>query len=318
MDPTISVSNLSKSYKNNESSIQALTSINFSIQKGEVFGLLGPNGAGKTTLISILCGIITPESGSAKIFGLDCATEHTKLQSRINFVSGFTGVLATLSAYEALKYYSLLYSVKNPEEKIDEVLKLTELLDSKNVGVEEFSAGMKQRFLIAKALLNDPQVLILDEPTVGLDVESAIIVRNLIKKFKKEGRTILLTTHNMFEAQELCDRIAFIQGGKIVIIGTFEELKKSIHSKNTVEINCSNPKEVLSRLGSLSSKITSEKTLEINVDDPSEIKEIMAKLTKLSSDIFSVSVLEPTLEEAYLTIIQNDKDKKNLQKGATK
>lgn len=306
MDDVVSVTNLSKTYTNNKKIIRALDSIAFSIHKGEVFGLLGPNGAGKTTLISILCGIITPDQGSAVILGLDCSKDHSKLQPKMNFVSGFTGVLSSLSAYEALKYYSYLYSVKNAEKKIEEVFALTALAESKNISVEEFSAGMKQRFLIAKSLLNDPQVLILDEPTVGLDVESAIVIRDLIKKFKKEGRTVLLTTHNMFEAQELCDRIAFIKGGKIIMLGTFAELQKKIKSKNSIEINCTNPEAVVSALSSLSRisvKIIGKQLLEVVVEDYSVMNKILEKLSKSTSEIFSVNVLEPTLEEAYLEII---------------
>lgn len=307
MSYAVIVSNISKRYKSGSESVLALDDVSISINEGEIFGLLGPNGAGKTSLISILAGILTPDKGDAKILGLDCTTETKKVQNRLNVVSGFTGALFTLSCEEALMYYSLLYNVQNPKQKIDSVIKLTNLQDARKLEVDDFSSGMKQRYLIAKALLNDPQVLILDEPTVGLDVESSIIIREMIKRLRKEGRTILLTTHNMFEAEELCDRIAFINKGKILIVGTVPELKKKIVGKRTVEINCSDGKAVakaLAKTKGISISTNSPKLVHIEVDDYTRMKEIMGILSKSEVDIFNVNALEPTLQETYLKLIK--------------
>ncbi|MFH1520646.1 MAG: ABC transporter ATP-binding protein [Candidatus Micrarchaeota archaeon] len=307
MDKAIVVSRVSKFYSSNKEKIVALDDVSLSINSGEIFGLLGPNGAGKTTLISILAGILTPDEGKAEILGLDCTRDTKKMQETINLVSGFTGALFRLSCEEALMYYSLLYNVPNPKNKIKTVLELVHLEHDRNLAVEDFSAGMKQRYLIAKALLNDPKVLILDEPTVGLDVESAINIREIIKCLRKEGRTILLTTHNMFEAEELCDEIAFINHGKILNIGTFAELKEKVVSKRIIEINCSDGSLILKALGNLkgiSIFSHSPKLVYMEVDNYERIKDVMKALSKTKSKIFNISVLEPTLEETYLKLIK--------------
>lgn len=307
MSYAVIVSNISKKYKSGSESVLALDDVSISINEGEIFGLLGPNGAGKTSLISILAGILTPDKGDAKILGLDCTREAKKIQNRLNVVSGFTGAPFALSCEEALMYYSLLYNVPNSKQKIDSVIQLTKLQDARNFAVNDLSSGMKQRYLIAKALLNNPQVLILDEPTVGLDVESSIIIREMIKHLRKEGRTILLTTHNMFEAEELCDRIAFINKGKILIVGTVPELKKKIVGKRTVEINCSDGKAVakaLAKTKMVSISTNSPKLVRIEVDDYTRMKEIMSILSKSEVEIFNINALEPTLQETYLKLIK--------------
>ncbi|MFH1785060.1 MAG: ABC transporter ATP-binding protein [Candidatus Micrarchaeota archaeon] len=307
MGKAVVVSNISKVYSSAGEQVIALDDVSLTIDSGEIFGLLGPNGAGKTTLISVLVGILTPDDGKAEILGFDCIKDTKKMQEIINLVSGFTGALFRLSCEEALMYYSLLYNVPNPNEKIKSVLELVHLENAKNLAVEDFSAGMKQRYLIAKSLLNDPKVLILDEPTVGLDVESAINIREIIKRLRKEGRTIILTTHNMFEAEELCDRIAFINNGKIQNVGTFAELKEKVIHKRIIEINCSDGRliiEALKGVKGISVFSHSSKLVHIEVDKYERIKDLMKSLSKTKSEIFNISALEPTLEETYLKLIK--------------
>ena len=306
MAKAIEVSSVFKSYRSGSEVIRALENASISVEDGEIFGLLGPNGAGKTTLISILCGILTPDSGKAEIFGLDCAKETRKIQRHLNVVSGFTGVLFYLSCEEALMYYCLIHNVKDPKGKIDEVIRATNLDEARKMHVEDFSSGMKQRFFIAKALINDPRLIILDEPTVGLDVESAISVREIIQDLRKRGHTILLTTHNMFEAEELCDRIAFMSKGKIVEVGTVARLKERVIGKRMIEVNCSDSGEVmksLSGISGVSAEAHSRRTVHLSVDSYRRMKEIMKALSSAKAEIFNVTALEPTLEEAYLRIM---------------
>ncbi|HLC80038.1 MAG TPA: ABC transporter ATP-binding protein [archaeon] len=203
----------------------ALGGVDFKIEKGEIFGLLGPNGAGKTTLISAICGLIELDGGKITVLGKDCLTQKEEVSQEIGLVTGFAGLLQGLSVKDLLKYYSLLYSVQNFEKRIEEVLEQTGLAQKKDQVAQNLSSGFKQRFYIAKALLSNPQVLLLDEPTVGLDIKSAMKIRALIKKLSVEGKTILLTTHYMGEAEQLCDRIALINSGKIVALGTISQLK---------------------------------------------------------------------------------------------
>jgi ABC-2 type transport system ATP-binding protein len=305
----VKVTGVSKTFKSGKRAVAALESVSFTVNKGEIFGLLGPNGAGKTTLISVLSGLLAPDSGSSFILGLNSKSEAKKIQQMINVISGFTGVPHALSCEEALHYYSMLYSVKGEKEKIREVVRETNIGQVMGQLAYDLSSGMKQRFLIAKGLLNDPKVIILDEPTVGLDVSSAVNVRSLIKRLRKEGRSIILTTHNMFEAEELCDRIAFINNGRIIAIGTAEELKKKIVGKMAIEINCSDAKSVLAALSKLKGVIAraqSHKLVHAEVDDYSRMKPIMKSLSSCRCEIFGVNELEPTLEETYLKIINGD------------
>ncbi|MFN7990560.1 MAG: ABC transporter ATP-binding protein [Candidatus Micrarchaeia archaeon] len=312
MGEAIVVSGVSKTYHSGAETVHALDNVSLSVREGEIFGLLGPNGAGKTTLISIIAGILTQDSGEATVLGLDTVRQTKKVHDAINVVSGFTGVLFSLSCEEALMYYSLIYNVHEPRKKIDAVIKATNIEDARKLEVEDFSSGMKQRYLIAKALLSDPKVIILDEPTVGLDVESAITVRDMIRKLRKEGRTILLTTHNMFEAEELCDRIAFINHGKIVDIGTVQQLKEKIVGKRAIEVNCSDSEDViaaLSKIKGVSAKAHSPRLVHLTVDSYKRMKDIMGSLSKIRSEIYNVSALEPSLEETYLRAMNNGGEK---------
>jgi ABC-2 type transport system ATP-binding protein len=318
MGEAISVKDVSMTYHSGSETTKALDSVSISVKEGEIFGLLGPNGAGKTTLISILSGILSPDHGEAKVFGMDCSRETKKVQRRINVVSGFTGVVRSLSCREALTYYGLLYNVRNIPQKVDEVLKMTGLEKSRNAEADDLSSGMKQRFLIAKGLLNDPDLLIMDEPTVGLDVESAIGIRKMVKNLRSEGRTILLTTHNMFEAEELCDRIAFINSGRIIATGTPVELKSRIVSKRVIEIHCTREDCVvgsLSPLVGVKAVIKSPNLVHVTVDSYKKMKGVLKALSGCDSDVFSVNELEPTLEEAYLQII-NNKPREGLKGGS--
>ncbi len=303
MASAIIVRNVSKRYRSAGQTVHALSDVSLSVEEGEIFGLLGPNGAGKTTLISILAGILSPEEGAATVFGHDCTRETRRVQGMINVVSGFSGVIYSLSLEEALTYYALLYDVKNSKAKVDSVIRDVELDEGRGQEASDMSSGMRQRYLIAKGLLNDPRLLILDEPTVGLDVESAINIRSIIKKLRKEGRTIFLTTHNMFEAEELCDRIAFINHGKIIAVGTAADLKGRVVSKRIIEIHCSEEDcviETLSKIKGVSAAVKSPNIVNVTVDNYKRMKDVLKALAGCDSEVYGVNELEPTLEETYL------------------
>ncbi|MBU0586570.1 ABC transporter ATP-binding protein [Candidatus Micrarchaeota archaeon] len=311
MKEAVSVLNISKAYRRGKNTVNALTDVSLSVKQGEIFGLLGPNGAGKTSLISILVGISEPEKGSAKIFGKDCVKESKEVQKNINVVSGFSGAPYHLSVEQCLIYYSMLYSVKDAKPKIESFLKKLNIYESRDKTVDDLSSGMRQRYLIAKGLLNDPELLILDEPTVGLDVESAISVREIIKDLNKQGRTILLTTHNMFEAQELCDRVAFINHGRIMATGSPNALRTKILETRTVEIHCSNENEVvdiLKSLGGVNALVKSPQIVHVNVDRYERMKDIMKMLAKCECEIYSINELEPTFEEIYLKFVNSGEE----------
>jgi len=210
-------------------SIEALKGVSFNVNNGEIFGLLGPNGAGKTTTIKILTTLLAPTSGEAKVLGYNCFGEEKYIIGSINFIfGGERGLYWRLSAIENLKYFGDLYKIPSIilNNKIKELITLVGLEGRENEKVEGYSKGMKQRLQIARGLINDPKILFLDEPTLGLDPVGAKDLRNIIMQLKNEGKTILLTTHYMYEADELCDRVAIINDGHILALGTPIELKK--------------------------------------------------------------------------------------------
>ena len=229
----IQTENLSKKYKN--SLYFALDNLSFSVKEGEIYGILGQNGAGKTTIIKMLTTLLAPTSGVCKVLGFDTFGEEKKIRPRINFIfGGEMGVYRRLSARDNLRYFSNLYLLnrKEQEQRIEKILEQVDLADRADDLAETYSKGMIQRLQIARGLINDPEILFMDEPTVGLDPIGARMLRNIIRCLKQEGRTVLLTTHYLPEAEELCDRMVIINKGKIVAHGTPEEIK---HGYETLE-----------------------------------------------------------------------------------
>ncbi|MBZ2040309.1 ABC transporter family protein [Streptococcus sanguinis] len=236
--------------------IEVLKGITFSIEKGEVFGLLGPNGAGKSTTIKILSTMLLPTSGKVVISGFDVYNDERQIREKINFVfGGERSLYFRLSAQDNLFYFADLYKIprKKQLEIVQSLLKLVGLENVAKRRVETFSKGMKQRLQIARALLNDPEIIFLDEPSIGLDPVGALELRNIIKDLAKKGKTILLTTHYMAEAEELCDRIAIINHGKIVTCGTIEEIASLVSDEDKSEI--------------LEEKTKNQKLLDVTLED---------------------------------------------------
>ncbi|HLC92321.1 MAG TPA: ABC transporter ATP-binding protein, partial [archaeon] len=222
----LSVAKAVKKFKEKSGTTLALSDVSLKISKGEIVGLLGPNGAGKTTLISAICGLLELDEGEISVFGKNPLTQKESVSQDVNLVTGFAGLLHGLSVENLLEYYSMLYAIDDRKKMIGTVLAQTGLAEKRNQTAQNLSSGFKQRFYIAKALLSNPKLILMDEPTVGLDIQSAIQIRALIKKLSNEGKTILLTTHYMAEAEQLCDRIALIRGGKIIAFGKISELRK--------------------------------------------------------------------------------------------
>src|SRR5437879_5696855 len=219
--------------------IEAVRGISFAIEAGELFGLLGPNGAGKTTTIKMLITLLIPTGGTARVLGLDVVREAREVRRRIGYVfGGERGVYERLSGYDNLRYFAELYGVPAREQKrrIEELLQLVGLRGREHERAEGYSRGMKQRLHVARGLLHDPEVLFLDEPTIGLDPVGAREVRATIASLTEAGKTVLLTTHYMFEADALCDRIAVINKGEIVAEGTPRDLKAIVAERTIVEI----------------------------------------------------------------------------------
>lgn len=215
------IQNVSKKYGDH----QALTNVSFSVKKGEIFGLLGANGAGKTTLINILTGIITPNTGNITYFGQPL---NENIKNQINVSTAYRSLSGSLTIEQNLRVYANIYNVDNPQEKIDYLLKELLIEDIRHSWAREISSGQKTRANLAKALINSPQLLFLDEATAGLDPQIASKVRKIIKEL---DTTIIFTSHIMSEVEELCDQIAFLREGKILSIDTAKQYKKTLKKK---------------------------------------------------------------------------------------
>ncbi|MDO8563918.1 MAG: ABC transporter ATP-binding protein [Nanoarchaeota archaeon] len=220
---TIEVKNLVKTF----GKVHAVNNISFSIQEGKITGLLGPNGAGKTTTIQMLLDLVTPTSGSIKIFGKELHKNREEILGKMNFSSPYVALPGNLKVWENLYTFARLYGVKNVKEKVDELATFFGIKKMMNKMTSSLSTGQLTRLNLAKALLNDPKLLLLDEPTSSLDPDIADRTRKLLKKIQKERKvTILYTSHNMDEVEELCDRVIFLQKGKIVDDDSPHKLKK--------------------------------------------------------------------------------------------
>ena len=230
----IVISDLSKVYDNNFS---ALKKISLKVKQGEILAMLGPNGAGKTTLISIICGIVTPSSGTVTIDGFDIIKDYRETRSRIGMVPQELNLESFETVFDTVSYSRGLYGKSPKPEHIKKILKDLSLCDKKNQRLRQFSGGMKRRVLIAKALSHEPKILFLDEPTAGVDVELRKDMWLVVEELRKTGVTIILTTHYIEEAEAIADRVAVINQGEIIVVENKKELiKKMGHKKLTIEL----------------------------------------------------------------------------------
>ncbi|GAQ95591.1 ABC-2 type transport system ATP-binding protein [Thermodesulfovibrio aggregans] len=220
----IKLENISKSY----GSVKALESLSFEIRRGEIFGLLGPNGAGKTTTVKILTTLTKPDKGECFIDGIDVVNNSFEIKKIIGVVPQENNLERELTVYENLLIYGMLHRVKEIQKKIDNILEVMELKEKKHSIVSTLSGGLQRRTLLARALLPEPKVLFLDEPSIGLDPHIRRELWQIIRRIKSEGRTVLLTTHYIEEAEALCDRVGILSHGKLIALGTPSELKKDV------------------------------------------------------------------------------------------
>lgn len=232
-NPLVVVRNLSKDFPDTK----ALDGLSFSLKKGEILGLLGPNGAGKTTAIHILLGLLTPTSGEVKVFGLSPIKNRHAVSKRFNFSSAYVWLPSNLKVIENLTVFAKLYHVSRPSEKIDQLLELFHISYLKNRLTGALSSGEHTRLNLCKCFLNDPELLLLDEPTASLDPEMADTVRKTLRQIqKKNGLGIIYTSHNMKEIEELCNRVVFIHEGKTIARGSPQQVVDSFKSKNLEEV----------------------------------------------------------------------------------
>jgi ABC-2 type transport system ATP-binding protein len=286
---------------------EALRGVSLAVPAGAIVGVLGPNGAGKTTLLSILATLLTPDAGTITVLGLDVVRDATRLRRRLNLASGRPSFLWSLRVTEIVAFYGRLYGLWGAalRRRVDELIELCELGPHRQAQYNELSTGLKQRVALAKALVNDPELLFLDEPTLGLDPDVSIRVRAHIAALRRErGKTIVLTTHYMREAEMLCDEIAFIKGGRILARGSPDDLQRQIRIGDVIALKLDPPGA--GGLGEIPGVLRCEDAdgwVECTVDDAEKrLPELLRVLVAEGVVIRNVEVKEPDLEEVFVEL----------------
>lgn len=300
----IEIINLSKIYKlrRNRKEIKALDDVNLTVKEGEIFGLLGPNGAGKTTMIQILTTIKQPTSGTAKIDGFDIIKEPNQAKNRISLMLDSKMLYHRITGYQNLKFFCRIYKVPNYKEKIPQLVEEFGLTKWLNQYVESYSSGMKIKLALCRTLILDRKILFLDEPTLGLDIKS---ISFIVEKLKSTSKTIFITSHNMSVVEKLCDRVAFINKGKILKVGTKEDIKTFMQKEIKIEVLVNGNKDQLkSELNqeSFINDIASENNaLIVSLKNRDSYKDLLLILGKYP--VQKVKEKELSLEDLFLKII---------------
>lgn len=300
----IQTENLSKKF--NET--LAVDRLNLSVNEGEVFGFLGPNGAGKTTTVRMLTSLIGPTSGTAVVNGHRLGQEDSEIRRSVGVLTETPGMYDNLSAEFNLEIYANLYDVQDPKGQVEKYLRMLGLWDRRLDAAGTFSKGMKQKLAIARALLHEPKILFLDEPTSALDPEAAMLVRDFIMELRKEGRTIFLCTHNLDEADRLCDRIGVFKT-HLLVMDTPDRLRSQLfghkvvfHLGNAQE----NQADLVSKMAFVQEARLVDNKLLVTLDDPEhQNPDIIRALVNAGADIQFVGELRHSLEDVYLQFVKN-------------
>jgi ABC-2 type transport system ATP-binding protein len=299
----IQVQDLRKSY----GEFHAVQGMSFDVPQGEIFGLLGPNGAGKSTTISMLCGLVKPTAGDVLVMGHSILREPLQAKSALGMVPQDIALYEDLSARENLMFWGTMYNLfgKALSKRIDEVLQIISLTDRQNDMVGTFSGGMKRRVNIGAALLHKPDILIMDEPTVGIDPQSRRHILESVKELNRAGMTVLYTTHYMEEVEEIAHHIAIVDQGRMVASGTRAELVKMVGGQDRVELRVAGDAEglaqVCQRLGGVSTVQVKDDVISLMVDDSNAVlPHVFETAGQTSTRILSIEIQEPNLEAVFL------------------
>jgi ABC-2 type transport system ATP-binding protein len=294
----------------------AIRGVDLEVRRGEVLGLLGPNGAGKTTTVRMLTALIEPSEGTATVDGLDVRTEPDAVRARVGILTETPGLYEKLSAGANLDFFGRLYGLDAPtrDERIEHYLRLFSLWERRDDAAGTFSKGMKQKLAIARALLHEPAVVFLDEPTAALDPEAAYVVREAIEGLRRSGRTIVLATHNLDEANRLCDRVAFVRGA-LLRVDSPAELRGTLGARGVEVVLVGEPAERLLEVArgiqGVASVEATDRRLVVAADEPAAVTPALVRaLAAAGADILEVRERATTLEQAYFEVmgVQPDRD----------
>jgi daunorubicin resistance ABC transporter ATP-binding subunit len=298
----IEIKGLGKTFGN----FQAVDNLTLDVRRGEIFGLLGPNGSGKTTTINMISGLSAQTSGDIRIMGLDVISNARQVHQMLGFVPQETALYEELSAWRNMDFHADLFGVPRSEKKprIINLLEMVQLLDRKDSLVRTFSGGMKRRLAIARALLHEPKLIYLDEPTIGVDVQARRAIWDYILALRDQGKTVLITTNYLEEAEALCDRLAIIDHGKLVVLETPDRLKQ-MYGGRVIEVETLDPKNALDALSPLSSVITINQEgnlLNISTRGADSLVAQVIYVLAQQNEIKKVALREPDLDEIFLKL----------------
>jgi ABC-2 type transport system ATP-binding protein len=288
--------------------ILAVDNLTLDVREGEVFGFLGPNGAGKTTTVRMLTSLISPTRGSATVAGFAIGSRDTDIRRTVGLLTETPGMYDTLSAEYNLRIYAELYEVADVRGQVEKYLKMLGLWDRRLDAAGTFSKGMKQKLAIARALLHEPRILFLDEPTAGLDPEASHLVREFIAELKKEGRTIFLCTHNLDEADRLCDRVGVFKT-RLLVVDTPSNLRNSVFGRKVIfHLRAADEKmaDSLRRLPFVREVSRVENKLVVGLENPeAQNPDLIRELVRAGADVMFVGELRHSLEDVYLQLVKN-------------
>ncbi len=300
--PAIEIIALCKTF----GSFKAVDNLTLTVKQGEIFGLLGPNGSGKTTTINMISGLSIPTSGTVHVLGYDVRHDARKVRQILGSVPQETALYEELSAWANMDFHADLFGIprKEKKERITHILELMQLLDRKNSRVSTFSGGMKRRLALGRALLHEPQLIYLDEPTLGVDVQARRVIWDYILSLRDEGKTVLITTNYLEEAQALCERLAIIDHGKLIAVDTPQHLKQT-YGGSVIELETTQPITAVNEIRALSGvkEVVQENThMKITTEGTSNVVPQIINIASQESDIRDISVREPNLDEIFLRL----------------
>lgn len=296
--------------KKQETELFAVDNLTLEVSKGEVFGFLGPNGAGKTTTVRILTGLIKPTRGSAQVAGFTLGKEDKQIRRNVGILTESPGLYERLSAEKNLTIFANLYEVPDISKAVNKYLSMLDLWNRRYDAVGSFSKGMRQKLAVARALIHEPQILFLDEPTTGLDPEAAKMVRDFIEELKAEGRTIFMTTHNLDEAEKICDRVGIFKQ-KLLTQDTPANLRERMFGRKVVfHLRGVNPEWVneVKKVGGVSEAEVVDNKLVVSLKDPEQTNPvIIERLVDVGAQILFVGEIRHSLEQVYLEMVGSEK-----------
>lgn len=307
----LEIKNLNKKYGR----FQAVTDLNFEVKEGEIFGFVGPNGAGKTTTMKIMCGLLRATSGEITLDGVDVISQSKGIKEKIGYMPDFFGVYDDLKVNEYLEFYASIYNIKGQARKkiADDLLELVDLSSKKEAYVDSLSRGMKQRLCLARSLVHNPRLLVLDEPASGMDPRARVEMKEILKNLKGMGKTIIISSHILPELAELCTGIGIIDKGRMVISGTVDEIMQQVYSKKAVKLKVKDRLDdalmILKEYPFVDKLVSGEDTIQAGFEGgDEEMSRVLAALVSRGIPVVSFAQLDGNLEDVFMKVTKGDEE----------